>query len=295
MADYDPQQSAENEANNNKPRSQGDCGQSSSREWEHGCGCDSRRDETDLGSSDPYRSSSFVSDWSGAEQSLAHQADSFEARKAEMEQPKQPERFWLDLVKSQETPAATETAETAPQQTEGLWPDLVSSQFSPPSESSMSTPSEYVSSHKPSGMGWADEEASEWAPPEREADYTRAAEPVEAAAEQYESETTALARRDDVEWSEPASAQDEFALTRSEALSAEEPQRTLMDAAVEAAQSQPTKARAPRKTAAKKPAKAKKTVAKKPAKKAAAKKPAKKAVKKTPAPKIVKDPTRRAA
>ena len=289
MAEFDPQQPAENEAGNKSP-SQGDCGQSSSREWDYGCGCDARRaDEPQTtGSSEPFRSSSFVADWSGAEQSLADQAESFEARKAEMEQPKQPERFWLDLVKSQEsTPAqATETAEAAPQQSGRMWSDLVSSQFSPPAEAR-------ESSSKPTGMGWADEEASEWAPPEREADYTRAQDPVEAAAEQYEPETTALARRDDVEWSEPASAQDEFASTRSEALSAEDQPRTLMDAAVEAAQSTPRKARAPRKTAAKKPARAKKTVARKSApKKTAAKK---KAVKKAPAPKIVKDPTRRAA
>jgi hypothetical protein len=292
MAEFDPQQSAENEAGNKSP-SQGDCGQSSSREWDYDCGCDARRaDEPQTtGSSEPFRSSSFVADWSGAEQSLAEQAESFESRKAEMEQPKQPERFWLDLVKSQESTAqATEMAEAAPRQSERMWSDLVSSQFSPPADTRESS-SEYATS-KPTGMGWAEEEASEWAPPERDADYTRAQEPVEAAAEQYEPETTALARSHDVQWSEPASAQDEFASTRSEALSADEQPRSLMDAAVEAAQAQPKKARASRKTAAKKPAKAKKTVARKPAKKTAAKK---KVVRKTPAPKIVKDPTRRAA
>jgi hypothetical protein len=292
MADFDPQQPAENEAAN-KPQSQDE--QSTSPRWDEGRGCGSGRDQ--CGSSD-YRSESyrsdFVADWSGAERSLAEQAESFEARKAEMEQPKQPERFWLDLVKSQQTTDA-QAAEAAPRQSEGLWSDLVSSQFSPPAEPREAAP-EYLTS-KPTGMGWADEEASEWAPPEREADYTRATEPVEAAAEGFEPETTALARRDDVEWSEPASAQDEFASTRSEALSADEHPRTLMDAAVEAAQAAPKKGRATRKTAAKKPAKAKKTVARKPAKKTAAKKPAaKKAARKTPAPKIVKaPPTRRAA
>lgn len=288
MAEFDPQQPAENEAAN-KPKSQDE--QSSPSSWDSGCGCGSGRDQ--CGSSD-YRSESyrsdFVADWSGAERSLAEQAESFETRKAEMEQQTQPERFWLDLVKSQQTTPA-QAAEAAPQQSAGLWPDLVSSQFSPPTEPSESAP-EYQTS-KPTGMGWADEEATEWAPPEREADYTRAHEPVEAAAEGFESETTALARRDDVEWSEPASAQDEFASTRSEALSADEQPRTLMDAAVEAAQSVPKKARASRKTAAKKPAKAKKTVAKK---KTATKKPAaRKAVKKSSTPKIVKPPTRRAA
>lgn len=314
MAQYDPesdnQQAAENEANN-KPAERREDAPSSELQWDFGhCGCDdscgSDASGPDSSRSDPFRSDSFVADWSGAEKSLVEQAESFEARQAEMQPRPQPETFWLDLVRSQgvtPSPAASSerTAEAAASaeasaetgRSEQLWQDLVRSQQ--PESGGADTASTSIGEYgpsKPTGMGWAEDEASEWAPPEREADYIREEEPVEAAAEPLEAAATA--RRDDVEWAEPASARDDFEATRSEALDAEAHPRTLMEAAVEAAQAKQKKPRA-KKPAAKKTA-AKKTVAKKPAKKTAAKKPAaKKAVKKAPVGKITKAPTRRAA
>ena len=310
MAEFDPQGPSDNEAKNQAEQAEDCCGGESCRSDKSYDKSYSDRSYTDESfRSDPYRSDSFVADWSGAESKLAAQADAFEASNSE---PRKPEQFWVELVQSQQvTPQATESTELARPQADGggqsqqFWADLVRSQqptgsdtptFTSSSESSLTKP--------PTGMGWSDDEASEWAPPEREVQ--REYEPVQPAGEPVEAE--ASARRDDVEWSSPASDAQDWASARSEGMHFEpssEPsaetaseQPSLMQAALEAARSQPAakKAKAEKKSAAKKTAKkpAKKTAAK--AKKPAKKPAAKKVVKKTPpAPKITKAPTRHAA
>jgi hypothetical protein len=332
MADYDPQQAAENESNNAPKRDESrheSCDASGQQgSGESGCGCgsygkyDGNYDGESLDRSrdfDTSRADSFVADWSGAEQSLADQAESFEARKAELagaegdqgmsqqfwsdlvqsQQPAGSGGLWKDLVRSQqpqtESVALTVRGESVEGQSGQLWSDLVRSQQPSPTE--LSEPAVSSSHSKPTGMGWGEDEASEWAPPEREY------EPAGAAAEPVDADGAESSRRDDVAWSTPVSAQDDWESVRTEALTAESRPETqpqsLMDAAVAAAeqQAQPKqkKARAPRKPAAKKPAAAKKTVAKKPAKKSVKKSVAKKVVKKAPAPRIDPGPTRRAA
>lgn len=298
MAEFDPYEPAENEATN-KPHEPDASGHGEARPSDYGqCDCDSPRtgpgefdfERRQACETDAPRSDSFVADWSGAEKTLAEQAESFEAREIELAQAQpQPEKFWGELVKSQDAQPPLESSEPSrPQQSQQFWGDLVGSQAAATSESTSEPTSEYVSSRR-TGMGWAEDEASEWAPPQREQ------EPVDAAAEPVESENTAPTRRDDVAWGLPASAQDAWESVRSEALDAEAKPQSLMDAAVQAAQVKEKKSRA-KKPAAKKQVKAKKAATKKPVKKAAAKKKVvKKAVKKTPMPKIEKDPTRRAA
>jgi hypothetical protein len=305
MAEFDPQGPSDESKHNQAAQNESCCGG-------HSCGGERDRFASD--------SDSFISDWSGAETRLEAQAAAFEASHVE---PRKPEQFWVDLVASQQ-PEPGQTTSTALAKTtdsaaggtsETFWGELVASQRGPnalwddlvrsqqPSESEVSSASQeetvrFVSTAKPGGMGWAEDEADEWAPPER------AFEPVQPAGEPVESD--ANVRRDDVEWGAPASAEQDWATARSEGLAYEptgEERPSLMAAAVEAAQQQ-TKAKKARKPAAKKTvakqAKAKKPAAKakKPAvKKAVAKRPtAKKVVKKAaPAPKITKAPTRRAA
>lgn len=298
MAEFDPQGPADKESKDQaaaygQPRSQSCCNSGDS--------CEPDRADRD------GRIDSFVSDWSGAEKTLEAQAAAFEASHSE---PRKPDAFWVELVASQAptqtipVAASTELA-AAPResavgvQSEQFWADLVRSQLSGSATSSTPTYGSLLT--PPTGMGWSEDEASEWSAPEREH------EPVQPAGEPVEAE--ASARRDDVEWGVPASDAQDWASARSEALhfepSSSEP--SLMSAAVDAAgqQAQPKAKKAiAKKPAAKKPAvkeaKTKKPAAKakKPAaKKAAAKKPAvKKLVKKVaPAPKITKAPTRRAA
>ena len=326
MADFDPQGPADNEPKNQAEQAESCCGS--------GRSCENDRPESFV--RDPFSHDSFVADWSGAEKSLEAQAESFEVRQSELAQTDRPasersETFWVELVQSQQpqtvegqsTPSTelTLARESAVgTQSEQFWADLVRSQqptsavSSAESTSSSESTSRPVSwlSTPPTGMGWAEDEASEWSPPEREQapeqapeesrEETRAYEPVQSAAEPVEAE--ASASRDDVEWGMPASASQDWASARSEGFAQNEStdeKPSLMAAAVEAAQAQ---AKAKKKTAAKKPA-AKKAAAKKPAKakktvvkKAAAKKPAaKKAVKKAaPPPKITKaPPTKKAA
>ena len=318
MAEFDPQGPADEKNQADQCEDSGSC-----------CGGHARREEDE-----------FVADWSGAEKTLAAQAAAFEATHAA---PRTPDAFWVELVQSQsptpsaasdtgesETTAITARTETAAGvQSEQFWVDLVASQKTGPSEqlwvdlvasqkTGAAEPTETLTgesrpvfsslSHPPTGMGWSEDEAAEWSPPERELEQ-RQYEPVQPAGEPVEAE----ARRDDVEWGKPA--EQDWASARSEGFepAAETPaesQPTLMSAAVEAAQKQArakkaaakkpaaTKTPAAKKPAAKKPAAKKTTAAKKPAaKKIAAKKPAaKKLVKKiAPAPKITKAPTRRAA
>ena len=307
MADFDPQRPSDESKQNQAAQNEACCGG-------HSCGGD--RDHFDADSD------SFISDWSGAETRLEAQASAFEASHTE---PRKPEQFWVDLVASQQresgqsttTALAKITDSAASGMSETFWAELVASQRGPnalwddlvrsqqPGESeasgaSQEEPVRFASTGKPSGMGWSDDEADEWAPPER------TYEPVQPAGEPVEADADANTRRDDVEWSAPASAEEDWATARSEGLAYEptaEERPSLMAAAVEAAQEQ-AKAKKSRKPAAKKTAtkqaKAKKPAskAKKPAaKKTAAKKPtAKKVVKKAaPAPKITKAPTRRAA
>jgi hypothetical protein len=301
MAEFDPQGPSDNEAKNQAEQAEDCCGGQ----------CRSDKSYTDESfRSDPYRSDSFVADWSGAESKLAAQADAFEASNSE---PRKTEQFWVELVQSQQvTPQATESTELArPEgavgaQSQQFWADLVRSQQPTESDTPTFTSSSHSSLNKPTGMGWSDDEASEWAPPEREVQ--REYEPVQPAGEPVEAE--ASARRDDVEWSAPASESQDWASARSEGMSFEpsaettSEQPSLMQAALDAAQSQPKakKAKGEKKTAAKKakkPAAKKKTATKKTAAKAkkSAKKPAaKKVVKKTPpAPTITPAPTRHAA
>lgn len=301
MAEFDPYEPAENESKE-QAREQDTSGHGQSRPSDYDqCGCDSTRtgpgqfdfERRQACETDAPRSDSFVADWSGAEKSLAEQAASFEAREIELSQP-EPQTFWNGLVQSQDPMSPIESSELSrPQQSEQFWGDLVRSQASPATSESAESFSGFVSS-KPTGMGWAEDEASEWAPPQREH------EPVEAAAEAVESENTAPTRRDDVAWGLPASAQDAWESVRSEALDADSKPQSLMDAAVKVAEAKEKKARA-KKPAAKKKAKAKKPAARKTVKKAAAKKKAvKKVVKKAPTVKnppmpIENDPTRRAA
>ena len=313
MADFDPQGPTDNESKNQADQAESCCGSGGS--------CDGdKRDSYSSSpySSDPFRHDPFVADWSGAEKSLEAQAESFETRRAEMSQSEpqggQPaaersETFWVEMVQSQESPQAPAQTSSSTEltlagesavgvQSEQFWADLVRSQQTTSSSESTSRPVSWLS-EPPSGMGWSEDEASEWSPPEREQlpepsrEDARDYEAVESAAEPVETE--ASAPRQDVAWSEPASASQDWASARSEGFapsetSAEE-KPSLMSAAVEAAQAQAKpkkKAAAKKKPAAKKPAKAKK--------KPAAKKP-KKAVKKaTPPPKITKaPPTKKAA
>jgi hypothetical protein len=304
MAEFDHQGPSDESKHNQAAQNEACCGG-------HSCGRDRFAPDAD----------SFISDWSGAESKLEAQAAAFEASHAE---PRKPEQFWVDRVASQQpqggqsttTALAKITDSAAGGMSETFWAELVASQRGPnalwddlvrsqqPGESEASgaaqeEPVRFASPGKPGGMGWSDDEADEWAPPER------AFEPVQPAGEPVEAD--ANTRRDDVEWGAPASAEQDWATARSEGLAYEpaaEERPSLMAAAVEAAQQQTKAKRASKKPAAKKTAtkqaKAKKPAskAKKPAaKKAAAKKPAaKKVVKKAaPAPKITKAPTRRAA
>jgi hypothetical protein len=304
MAEFDTQGPSDESKHNQAAQNESCCG---------GHSCGGGRDQFDSGND------SFISDWSGAETRLEAQAAAFEASHAE---PRKPEQFWVDLVASQQpqegegsTALARRThSETGVQSGQfwaelvasqrgpnALWGDLVRSQRPAASDASGAAQDEafrYASATKPTGMGWSDGEADEWAPPER------TFEPVQPAGEPVEADATT--RRDDVEWGAPASAEQDWATARSEGLAYDptsEERPSLMAAAVEAAQQQ-TRAKKTRKPAAKKAvakqAKAKKPAskAKKPAaKKAAAKKPAAKRVvkKAAPAPKITKAPTRRAA
>ena len=302
MAEFDPQGPSDESKRNQAAQNDACCGGQS-------CG----------GEREPFTSDrdSFISDWSGAETRLEAQAAAFEASQAE---PRKPEQFWTDLVASQqpqegETTSTTALAKTTDSAVGGLsetfwqdlvrsqrgpdtlWTDLVRSQQPAASDSSHPEPVSYSSLTRPTGMGWSQDEADEWAPPERQF------EPVQPAGEPVEAD--AATRRDDVEWGAPASAEQDWASARSEGLAYEassEERPSLMAAAVEAAQQQAPKAK---RTATKKPA-AKKVKAKKPAakakkpaaKKTTARKPAaKKVVKKAaPPPKITKaPPTRRAA
>src|SRR5688572_10464241 len=268
MADFDSQGPADNEAKDKAPKPYG-----SEQCDDSGSCCGSGRWRQDENGS--CEADSFVADWSGAEKTLEAQAAAFEAAN---DAPRKPEAFWVDLVKSQQ-PTGEEAASTGLTvrvdgvvgvQSEQFWADLVASQktgtpSSAPLISSLSNP--------PTGMGWSDDEASEWSPPEREEHHY---EPVEDAGEPVEVE--ASARRDDVEWSQPASAEQDFATARSEGMAfdpqGESATPSLMSQAVEEAQKQ-AKARKAKKPAEKK-AKSKKAPAakaKKPAaKKAAAKK-----------------------
>ena len=249
------------------------------------------------------------------------------------------EAFWAELVRSQGvTPSGGESTRLARRfeprvgvQSEAFWAELVRSQ-QPASTTADSdyrrvpSPHAYTLTSPPTGMGWADDEASEWAPPEsgREPAEDEAVQP---AGEPVEAEVAGSAPRDDVEWGVPVSAEEDWALARSEGMAfepASDEVPSLMSAAVEAAQRQAkggastqarrdaqpkaTKTRAAKPAVAKKPAakkaparakqpaakaqpKPKKLLVKK-AKKPAAKKPVKKAA---PAGKITKAPTRRAA
>src|SRR5438477_3769411 len=170
MADFDPQQSSENEAGNQPDQ----YGESRSRQqrpahpWDaqennSHCGCgsdgDSEGGSCDLGSGN--RPDSFVADWSGAEKSLSEQAASLETRNAEMASEMTTpadqglsQEFWGDLVRSQ-LPESGPTPEYAQEV----------------SDSS----SHYSVNSQPHGMGWAQDEASEWSPPAREEERVDAA------------------------------------------------------------------------------------------------------------------------
>jgi hypothetical protein len=323
MAEFDPQQPGDDESKS--PTS----GDPESRQWEFSspfsqshsqshsrpcCSGDADCEkpeacEAEFGhdaSRDPHRDAglprneSFVADWSGMERpselepssydtpsygSSSYESPTYDAQHSEQ----QPEKLWDDLVRSQAS-ESSESGDVARTADETGRPARSGQYWSETGDASSSQA-------KPSGMGWGDDEASEWAPPARDG------ERVDAAAQPLDSELTAQERRDDVEWGTPASAQDEWTSVRSEALSAESKSDSLMGGA-EAAQ--PEKKKAARKTTAKKKATAKskkKTAAKKkPAKKAAKKKTAKKVVKKAPAttegaPTVTtdQDPERRAA
>jgi hypothetical protein len=289
MAEFDPQQPGDNEEDEKRASEQ-----SGSRQWEYEnradgrscCSGDSDCElpdacEADL-SRDGHRDAglphneSFVSDWASERPSELQptsfdtpsygsssyetpaETSSFEPRRSQEEQP---EKFWVDLVNSQLAPELGDVARTAdeggrPAQSGQYW-----------SEMGGAAP-------KPSGMGWNEDEASEWSPPARD-------ERVDAAAEPVESMTQS--RRDDVEWGTPASAQDEWSSVRSEALGADSKSEGMMAAQPE------KKAKAKAKTAGKKKATAKTAKGKKKA--AAKKKPAKKAAaKKKTAKKLVKKP-----
>jgi hypothetical protein len=305
-----------------------------SRQWEfsHSC-CDSGstadcQEPEDCGAKSSHDGSrsesptqSFFADWSAADtrSELTSSAAGAEAA-AFVPRPtpsSQPETFWAELVRSQVSGAAgresTDLARVSPEtvvgaQSEKFWSDLVASQR--PESADAATWSS--ASSRPAGMGWSDEEAAEWSPPERETEF-----PVDRDAEVLETPGDAVgadasARRDGLEWSVPETASEAWQAARSEGLGET---KSLMAAAVEAAQPEAQakvkKGRAAKSATEKKPA-AKKTAAKKPAaakakkpavkKAAAAKKPmakkptAKKVVKKVaPPPKITKAPTRRAA
>ena len=273
MAEFDPQEPAENQKNQPAGASDQAFDRTNSpwlgeRQWElsscdaGGCGDSPRKDYKD------YEASRD----GGTEYDRAEPG---EPASTELVARTQPESFWVDLVKSQqpaEGAAAKPVRETIGTQSTEFWSALVQSQQ--PSES---------------------DEASDWQPLRHEQ------EPVSPAAEPVEVE--ASADRADVAYVPPQSTTEEWESARSEAQDADESKPTLMAAAVEAAQGAKAK-KAPKAKAAKKPAekkvKSKKTTAaKKPAAKKAAKRPAaKKVAKKAPPPritKITKAPTRRAA
>lgn len=229
-----------------------------------------------------------------------------------------PATFWGALVRSQQT--ASDESTTGRERVVGVqsaqfWAALVRSQR--PADQGDASEESYgmwLPSDRPAGRIGFIGDASEWS---RE---PRAFESVQSAAEPIEIE--ASARRDDVEWSAPASSNEDWASARSEGLSYDgtmsappklaakrSPAATAVErtAKVRTAKRTGVKKRAAKKAApavakAKKAATAK---AKKPAPKttkSSAKKPVakkfvvKKLVKKTtPAPRITKAPTRRAA
>src|SRR5688500_12780930 len=272
-----------------------------SRQWEfsHSC-CDSGstadcQEPEDCGAKSSHDESrgdsptqSFFADWSAFDARTESASAAGAEAAAFVPRPtpsSQPETFWVELVRSQVSGAtarkSTDLARVSPEtvvgaQSEKFWSDLVASQR--PESADAATWSS--ASSKPAGMGWSDEEASEWSPPERETEFPvdRDAEVLETAGEAVGAD--ASARRDGLEWSVPETASEAWQAARSEGLGET---KSLMAAAVEAAQPEAQakvkKARAAKSATEKKPA-AKKTVAKKaPAK---AKKPA---VKKTAAAK----------
>src|SRR3954471_9446416 len=229
MGDVDPQQSSENEAGNqpdqygeSRSRNQRPVHPWDAQEANSHCGCGSDGESCDLGSGN--RPDSFVADWSGAEKSLSEQASSFETRNAEMASEMTtpadeglPSEFWGDLANSQRR--AADAASSNPQQSGQLWDDLVQSQL-PESgktpeyaEEVGDSSSHYSVNSQPRGMGWSQDEASEWAPPSRD-------ERMDAAGGAPGYETPALSRRDDFELATPASAQDDWQSVRSEAMHA---------------------------------------------------------------------------
>ena len=327
MADFEPQNPADQSTDTAAPSSGSCCG---------GGACGGTGGST--GGNTGSRDDAFVADWSHAEKTLAAQADTFEARHGQGRAFEPNDAFWADLVRSQGatsrpdgtfwaelvrsqgvTPAAEQPTQLARRfeprvgvQSAAFWEELVRSQQPTSGGASLDyrrvpSPTAYTLTSPPTGMGWGDDEASEWAPPERQ---ERRYDAVQPAGEPVEVE--ASASRDDVEWGVPASAEQDWASARSEGLSYEpasdekSPLRVAAGAAPAAAQPKAKKTRAAKAAAQKKPAAKKPLKAKKPAaakakkpvvKKAAAKKPAaKKLVKKAPpAPKITKAPTRRAA
>ena len=221
MADFDPQQPAENEEGNqpdqfgeSRPRQQRPAHPWDAQEANSHCGCGSDNDSCDLGSGN--RPDSFVADWSGAEKSLSEQASSFESRNAEMASEMSSsdqglsQEFWGDLANAQNRPA-----DASSQQSKQLWSDLVRSQNpeAPYAEEVSDSSSHYSTHSQPRGMGWSQDEASEWSPPRDER--------VEAAGEPLDYETPSLSRRDDFELATPASARDDWQSMRSEAMQGE--------------------------------------------------------------------------
>jgi hypothetical protein len=296
MAEFDPQEPAENQSKN-QPAGQSDAPGGplartdnpwlGERQWEvsscdtgsartGGCGCgETPRKEY---SATDYDSAETPSEYSGAP--------------AEYVARTQPGSFWVDVVKSQQPADDSAAAASEPvreevgKQSEQFWSALVQSQ------------QRTASDLTPVAEEADEDERSDWQPLRHEA------EPVSPAAEPVETE--AVAERGDIAWSMPQSTKEEWESARSEAQDAESSEgkpTTLIAAAVEAAQAEAAKAKkAPKARAAKKPAEKKAksrktTAAKKPAaKKLAAKKVAvKKTVKKTAPVKITKAPTRRAA
>jgi hypothetical protein len=299
MAEFDPQEPAENQKNEpagqsdapGGPLARTDDPRLGERQWEvsscdaggartGGCGC----------------GESSRSDFSGTEYGRSETPSEYAGAPAESVARTQPQSFWVDLVKSQAATPADDSAAVASEpvreevgsQSQQFWSALVQSQ--------QPTAADAAARDTYSGE---EDERSDWQPLRHEA------EPVSPAAEPLETEATA--DRADVAWSVPQSTKEEWESARSEAQDAEASEgkpTTLMAAAVEAALTAAKAKKRPKAKAAKKPAEKKvkstKTAAakaKKPAvKKAAAKKPAaKKVVKKAPAPRITKAPTRRAA
>src|SRR2546423_1556505 len=103
-------------------------------------------------------------------------------RRTRLTRPPAGVRPWRSSTPSNRAETAGAAGETPRQQpSERYWTEMVAEEL-PASGDVIQSSSHYSTNNQPKGMGWAEDEASEWSPPRDE-------ERVDAAGESLESET----------------------------------------------------------------------------------------------------------